>query len=186
VLVELGVVEQRTKAVYEVLDGVDVVEVAKRYGVCRQTVHTWLKKYANEGFSALVDKSSRPDSCPHQMPAEIEARVVEMRRQHPDFGPRTILYWLGREQVDPLPGRSSIYRALVRHRLVEPRKRRRKKEDYIRWERSRSMELWQMDIVGGFYLRGRHRAQVPDGHRRPQPVLRLGTPHGPGHRPAGL
>jgi len=83
VLVELGVVEQRTKAVYEVLDGVDVVEVAKRYGVCRQTVHTWLKKYANEGFSALVDKSSKPDSCPHQMPAEIEARVVEMRRQHP-------------------------------------------------------------------------------------------------------
>jgi hypothetical protein len=76
-----------------------------------------------------------------------------MRRQHPEFGPRTILYWLGREQVGPLPGRSSIYRALVRHRLVEPRKRRRKKEDYIRWERSRSMELWQMDLVGGFYLR---------------------------------
>jgi transposase InsO family protein len=153
VLVELGVMEQRTKAVYEVLDGADVVEVARRYGVCRQTVHTWLQKYANSGFSALVDKSSRPDSCPHQMPAEIEARVVEMRRQHPDFGPRTILYWLGREGVDPLPGRSSIYRALVRHRLIEPRKRRRKKEDYIRWERSRPMELWQMDIVGGFHLR---------------------------------
>ncbi len=152
-LVELGVMEQRTKAVYEVLDGADVVEVARCYGVCRQTVHTWLQKYANSGFSALVDKSSRPDSCPHQMPAEIEARVVEMRRQHPDFGPRTILYWLGREGVDPLPGRSSIYRALVRHRLIEPRKRRRKKEDYIRWERSRSMELWQMDIVGGFHLR---------------------------------
>ena len=54
-LVELDVVDQRTKAVYEVLDGVDVVEVAKRYGVCRQTVHTWLRKYANSGFSALVD-----------------------------------------------------------------------------------------------------------------------------------
>lgn len=152
-LVELEVVEQRTKAVYEVLDGVDVVEVAKRYGVARQTVHTWLKRYANEGFSALVDKSSKPDSCPHQMPAEIEARVVEMRRAHPDFGPRTILYWLGREAVVPLPGRSSVYRALVRHRLVEPKKRRRKKEDYKRWERSRSMELWQMDIVGGFHLK---------------------------------
>jgi hypothetical protein len=29
--VELGIVEQRTKAVYEVLDGVAVLEVAKRY-----------------------------------------------------------------------------------------------------------------------------------------------------------
>ena len=45
-LVELGVVEQRTRAVYEVVDGADVVEVARRYGVCHQPVHTWLKKYA--------------------------------------------------------------------------------------------------------------------------------------------
>jgi hypothetical protein len=104
VLVELGVVEQRTKAVYEVLDGLDVVEVAKRYGVCRQTVHTWLKRYANEGFSALVDKCSKPGSCPHQMPAVVEARVVEMRRAHPDWGPRTILYWLGREGIDRCRG----------------------------------------------------------------------------------
>jgi len=82
-LVELGVVEQRTKAVYEVLDGAHVTDVAQAHGVCRQTVHRWLKAYANEGFSALVDKSSKPESCPHQMAPEIEARIVEMRRAHP-------------------------------------------------------------------------------------------------------
>ena len=32
-LVELAVVEQRTKAIYEVLDGASVTEVASRYGV---------------------------------------------------------------------------------------------------------------------------------------------------------
>ncbi len=152
-LVELGVVEQRTKAVYEVLDGSDVTDVAERYGVCRQTVHKWLRRYANEGFPALVDKSSRPDSCPHQMLAAIEARVVEMRQANRGWGPRTILYWLGQEGVDPLPGKSSVYRALVRHRLIEPKKRRRRKQDYVRFERSRPMDLWQMDLVGGFHLR---------------------------------
>ena len=152
-LVELGVVEQRTKAVYEVLDGATVTDVARRYGVTRQTVHNWLRRYANKGFSALVDKPSRPGSCPHQMAPEVEARLVTMRREHPSWGPRTILYWLGREGVDPLPGRSSVYRALVRHRLIEPKKRRRRREDYKRWERSKSMELWQMDIVGGFHLK---------------------------------
>jgi transposase-like protein len=86
VLVELGVVEQRTKAVYEVLDGASVTEVALRYGVCRRTVHAWLRKYANTGFSALVDKSSKPETCPHQMPPVLEARVVEMRRAHPPPG----------------------------------------------------------------------------------------------------
>jgi hypothetical protein len=40
VLVELGVVEQRYRAVLEVLDeGVPVTVVARRYGVARQTVH---------------------------------------------------------------------------------------------------------------------------------------------------
>jgi hypothetical protein len=36
--------------------------------------------------------------------------------------------------------------------LVEPTKRKRARSDYKRWERSRSMELWQMDIVGRFHL----------------------------------
>ena len=42
-LVELGLVEQRLKAVHEVLDGAPVVDVAQRFGVTRQTVHVWLK-----------------------------------------------------------------------------------------------------------------------------------------------
>lgn len=51
-----------------------------------------------------------------------------------------------------MPGRSSIYRCLVRHGLITPEARKRKKADYKRWERPRSMELWQMDIVGGVGL----------------------------------
>lgn len=39
-LVELGLVEQRLKAVDEVLDGATVTDVAKRNGVTRQTVPT--------------------------------------------------------------------------------------------------------------------------------------------------
>lgn len=51
-LVELGLVEQRYRAVLEVLnDGATVTDVAKRYGVVRQTVRTWLRKYAAGGTS---------------------------------------------------------------------------------------------------------------------------------------
>jgi len=153
VLVELGLVEQRYKAVLEVLEGaVSVTDVARRYGVGRQTVHTWLRRYAAEGLPGLADHSSRPGSCPHQMPPTIEARVVEMRRQHPGWGPRTILSRLVRAEVTPLPSRSAIYRALVRHQLIDPKARRRKPSDYKRWERSRAMELWQMDVTLGVHL----------------------------------
>jgi transposase InsO family protein len=40
----------------------------------------------------------------------------------------------------------------VRHHLLEPTQRKRARSDYKRWERSRSMELWQMDVVGRFHL----------------------------------
>jgi transposase InsO family protein len=151
-LVELGLVEQRYNAVREVLDGASVTDVALRNGVARQTVHTWLRRYAARGISGLIDKPSKPESCPHQIIPTVEARVLEMRRAHQSWGPRTIRTHLIAEGVDPPPGRSSIYRTLVRHQLIEPQKRKRSRSDYKRWERSRSMELWQMDIVGRFYL----------------------------------
>ena len=163
-LVELGLVEQRYAAVLEVLnDGAKVTDVAVRYGVARQTVHEWLRRYGNEGLRGLVDQSSKPLSCPHQMPAAVEARVVELRRAHPGWGPKTILFWLEREGVAPLPGRTSIERCLIRHGLVTPQARKRKRDDYRRWERSRAMELWQMDIVGGVRLADGSEAKIVSG-----------------------
>ena len=87
-MVELGVVEQRFAAVKEVLDGATVTDVARRNGVSRQTVHTWLRRYAVHGIAGLMDKPSRPESCPHQMPPTTEARVLDMRRRTPGAGAR--------------------------------------------------------------------------------------------------
>jgi transposase len=125
VLVELKVVEQRYRAVLDVLDGMSVTDVASRNGVTRQTVHAWLRRYADGGMAALADKSSKPGTCPHQMPPAFEARVVELRRIHPGWGPRSIRTRLANEGFSPPPGRSSIYRTLVRHGLLEPTKRKR-------------------------------------------------------------
>jgi hypothetical protein len=40
----------------------------------------------------------------------------------------------------------------VRAGLIEEKARRKKLPTYKRWERGRSMELWQMDVVGGVLL----------------------------------
>lgn len=169
-LVELGFVEQRHRAVLEVIDGLaSVTDVARRFGVTRQTVHRWLVRYGTHGLAGLADKSSKPDTCPHQMPAPVEAKILEMRRRHPEWGPRTILSRLTRLGVEPLPSRSAIYRCLVRHRLLEPKARKRRPSDYKRWERSRPMELWQMDVTLGVCLAdGSHPSVVTgiDDHSR--------------------
>jgi transposase InsO family protein len=101
---------------------------------------------------ALTDGSHRPHSCSHQIGAELEALICEIRRQHPGWGPRRILHELGRAGVDPLPGRSSVYRCLKRHNLIELRRRKKRRDEFRRWERDRPMQLWQMDVMGGVLL----------------------------------
>jgi hypothetical protein len=87
--------------------------------------------------------------------AEVEAVVLELRRVHRYWGPQRIRHELARRSLVPaagLPSRSAIYRCLVRAGLVEPDRRRRRAERFKRWERAAPMELWQMDVIGGFLL----------------------------------
>lgn len=81
---ELSVAEQRYEAVRAVIaDGATVTEVAARFGVARKTVHGWLARYEAEGLVGLADRSHRPRSCPHQMPATVEVALVQLRLAHP-------------------------------------------------------------------------------------------------------
>ncbi len=78
--------EQRYQALLEVLNNrATVRDVACHNGVARQTVHEWLRRYASQGLPGLVDGSARLLSCPHQMPPEVEARIIGLRREHPGW-----------------------------------------------------------------------------------------------------
>lgn len=152
-LVELSVMEQRYQAVLAVVqDGWKVTEVAERLGVSRQSIHNWIARYEQGGLASLADRSHRPQTCPHQTDPETEAAICELRREHPGWGPRRICHQLGRCGLDPIPSRSAIYRCLRRHRLIELRRRRKRRDEFRRWERERPMQLWQMDVMGGIEL----------------------------------
>jgi transposase InsO family protein len=162
-LVELSVVEQRYRAVLEAAAGVPVSEVAARYEVSRQSVHAWIRRYTEGGLGGLMDRSRRPGSCPHQVSAEVEAVVCELRRDHPRWGPLRLAHELGRAGVVPVPSRMSVYRVLVRHGLIDPQPRKRPKESYRRWEREEPMALWQLDIMGGAFLADGTEAKIVTG-----------------------
>src|SRR5262249_44639816 len=151
-VVELSVVEQRYRAVLEAAAGVPVTEVAARYEVSRQSVHAWIVRYRLGGLGALADRPKRPDTCPHQVSAEIEAAVCELRREHRGWGTVRLVHELAKVGVSLVLLRMSAYWALVRHGLVEPGARRRRTDIYRRWERAAPMALWQIDIMGGAIL----------------------------------
>ena len=103
-----------------------------------------------------------------------------MRSSHPGWGPRRLVFELARAGVSPLPSESAVYRALVRLNLIDPSGRRRRDRKWKRWERGLPMELWQMDVVGGFVLADGRRAKaltgLDDGTRyRPDPATYTGT-----------
>jgi transposase InsO family protein len=151
-LVELSVMEQRYHAVMEVVSGAPVTEVACRYGVSRQAVHGWLGRYERQGLAGRADHSHRPARQPRQLDVEIEALICRMRAAHPRWGPRRLLFELGKAKVSPLPSRSTVYRVLVRRHLVAARKRKRRRQDYKRWQREEPMQLWQLDVTGSVFL----------------------------------
>jgi transposase InsO family protein len=98
------------------------------------------------------------------MPAEVEALVLELRRTHRYWGPRRIRFELGKRGVQVLPSESGVYRALLRAGLIEVEGRRQRRDRrFKRWERGRPMELWQMDVVGGFLLADGTRAKALTG-----------------------
>ena len=93
--------EQRYQAVLAVIsDGETVTDVAARFGVSRQTVHDWLAKYEAGGLENLGDGSHRPRSCPHQMDGGVEVAVAVMRRAHPSWGPRRLVFELAKQDLD--------------------------------------------------------------------------------------
>ena len=148
---ELSVTEQRYRAVLEVLAGVPVTEVAERYGVSRQSVHAWLARYRDEGPPGLADRSHKVHAHPWQIPAELESAVCELRRAHRKWGPKRLVFEMGRRGLGTVT-RSTVYRVLIRNQLIEPRSRRRRRQDYIRWERPVPMQLWQLDVTASAFL----------------------------------
>src|SRR3977135_316840 len=91
---EMSVAEQRYQAVLGVLsEGRAVMEVASQRGVSRRTVHRWLARYGAAGLPGLHGvprRSHRRARWPHQVPAEIEVRVLELRRAHRYWGARRL------------------------------------------------------------------------------------------------
>jgi transposase InsO family protein len=155
-------VEQRYRAVLEVLDGSPVSEVAVRYGVSRQSVYSWKARHAAAGVDGLREVSRRPRTSPSRLAAEAEALVCELRRAHPRWGARRIAFEVAQRGVAGAPSRATVHRVLVRNAMVTPQAQRHKRK-YRRWARETPMALWQLDLVGGIYLADGRECKVLSG-----------------------
>jgi len=54
--------------------------IAAAMGISRRCVGKWIDRFASEGLAGLQDRSSRPHTMPKRASADLEARVVQLRR----------------------------------------------------------------------------------------------------------
>jgi transposase InsO family protein len=136
--------DQRVEFVVRVSRGESISELCREFGISRPTGHLWVRRFRELGVAGVEERSRRPVSSPRQTASKIEARIVELRQQRPDWGARKLAVLLEREGI-PLPV-ITVHRVLLRHGLVLLHDRRRAATQ--RFERERPNELWQMDFKG--------------------------------------
>ena len=61
--------------------GMTVRQVAEQFGISRQTVYKWVRRYQEGGMSALRNRNSRPSRMPRRLPAQTVATIAAMRRR---------------------------------------------------------------------------------------------------------
>jgi transposase InsO family protein len=103
------------------------VDLCVRFGIAPKTGYKWLQRFKESGKAGLEDRSRAPHSHPQAKQQSVVEAAIEVREQHPTWGPRKIQERLQRQSPeDQPPAASSIGEWLRRRGLVVERRHRRK------------------------------------------------------------
>lgn len=166
----------RKLMVERVAAGWPPAHVAEQLGVSRATVYKWLRRHADGGDAALVDRSSRPQRTPNRTSRKIEKKVLATRRRR-NRGAVVLAAEMG---LTP----STVGRILARHGVphlsaIDPitgeAVRGSSRRSQNRYEHDRPGSMIHMDVKklgripkgGGWRLHGRNtKAVVTNRHKK--------------------
>ncbi len=139
--------DERLKFIARLLDGDQMAELCREFGISRKTGYKIRRRYNDCGLEALTDRSRRPYRQANQLPFQIEKLIVRLkqerlRRLYPDVH---------------LPAMSTVHAVLDRHGLVKRRSRHRRelRQGTPLSQAQQPNELWCADYKGEFMLADR-------------------------------
>jgi putative transposase len=130
-----------------------MAELCRFYEISRESGYKWLKRSRSEGEAGLQDRSRSPRRHPNQTGREIEQQVLQLRRVHPTWGARKLLFRLRSQQAGVVwPAASTIGELIKREGLAVPRRKRRKTPPYTQPldHASKPNQVWCADFKGWF------------------------------------
>ena len=149
-------------------------ELCSYFGISRPTGYAILKRYEEEGFEALKERSRRHNSHPLTTPKAIEDAIVTVRKAHRYWGARKIRVILLRDggySADQIPSDTTVNNIMKKHGLTMTRRRgiRRITNQYPIYDPDEPNELWSADFKGKFRLGNReycHPLTIADSKSR--------------------
>lgn len=152
---ETSKLEQRKELIQRCLEGQEsIAELARQYGVSRQTVYKWMRRREEQGEPGLQELSRAPHHQARALSSPKAERIVEVRRSHPRWGARKILGFLEHKHPnESLPAASTVGALLKREGLVIGRKKRLRVPSYTQplAHAEYPNQVWCADFKGWFY-----------------------------------
>ncbi len=155
---ECSKVDERLRFVARLLEGEKMAVLCREFDISRKTGHKIFNRFKDCGLEGLTDRSRRPYRQANRLPFQIEALIVELKREHPSWGAPKIREKLRRRASHiALPAISTVHAVLDRHGLVTRGRRRSayKAEGTRLSKPDRPNDLWCVDYKGEFMLSNR-------------------------------
>lgn len=149
---------------YEIIRSVEESDLpAKRtlmeLDVPKSTFYDWYRRYLNDGYDGLKDRSIGPKRFWNKIPDEVKQEVVDIALEHTDRSPRE-LAWFITDTERYYISETSVYRILKAYDLItSPNYIVMTASDKFKHPTRAINELWQTDFTyfkiigwGWYYL----------------------------------
>ena len=144
------VMEQREEFVERARSGqYTMAALCREYGISRKTGYKWLNR-ADLG-QRLCDQSRRPHRQPSKTAGETEQLIINVRKENPTWGGKTIKAVLEADGHTALPSAKTCENILKRNGWIT-REESLNHTATQRYEREHCNDLWQTDFKGDFLL----------------------------------
>jgi len=147
--------EQKLEFICEWLSGkYTISELCRFYGISRPTAYLLIDRYEKSGIEGLLERSRAPRSHPNQTKAEIEAKILSLKKRHTRWGAKKLHKLLFNHFTEnEIPSVVTVHNILHRNGLVCPQKRiRRVKPVYPIFDPQECNQVWSADYKGKFKM----------------------------------
>lgn len=117
---------------------------ARRFGMSKNSVRLWLRRFQSEGNDGLIDRRAGPNHIPHKTSKELEEKIVEIRKVAKCYGASRLKHFF---HLTPSVG--AIQRILHAHGLVRKVRRKHQRKNDLRAIKAQAYKAFgklQMDI----------------------------------------